>query len=788
MSEADVDKLRAQPSEAFEALVDGIEDYAIVMLDPDGFVLSWNSGAQRIEQYESKDILGQHFSCFYTQEDVANRVPELELIEARRIGRIKVTGQRVRKDGSRFLADVVISAIYDRSGALSAFGNVISDVTARAEAEHRFRDAMEFSPIGLGLVALDGKWLTANTALSVMLGYSKDEFLALTIQDITVESHSAFHYQQISDLLQDKIKSYQLERQLIRKDGSLFWGLLSVSLVRNESGIPQYFIGQAQDITPRKTVELQLSSVSERMKLATSAGQIGIWEMDLENGIGIWDERMYQLWGVDPVIAAEWDLAAPPLHLDDRARIDIELQQAYDGVAPFDTEFRVIWPNGEVHNIRSLATVVRNSEGSALRIVGTNWDITQIRSLSDQLKREKDLLIETAENLLEAKQAAERANGAKTDFLTTMSHELRTPMNGILGFAQLLETPVFGSLTPKQTEFVEAILRSGRHLLDLINDILELSKIEAGKLSVSLERVELPPVMKSVVSALSNMAGAQNIVLAAGEFDWDFPAVLTDRVRLIQCLINLGSNAIKYNRPGGRVDFSYERLDETRIRIRVTDTGIGIPEDRHNELFQPFNRLGAATLAIEGTGVGLALTRRLIEAMGGRVGFTSARNSGSCFWIDLPVFTQDKHSQAKPAGFAESAPELHDFSLLYAEDNPSNMELMRNIVETLDRVRLIEAIDGASAIALARQHRPDVVVLDLNLPDINGYEVLQALKNMEEFAATQFIALSASVMPSELRRGLQAGFSRYLMKPIEINLLLIAVEEALATKRGVLLR
>jgi CheY-like chemotaxis protein/two-component sensor histidine kinase len=361
-------------------------------------------------------------------------------------------------------------------------------------------------------------------------------------------------------------------------------------------------------------------------------------------------------------------------------------------------------------------------------------------------------------------------------------------MNGILGFAQLLETPVFGSLTTKQTEFVEAILRSGRHLLDLINDILELSKIEAGKLSVSLERVELPPMMKSVISALSNMAETQNIMLVEGEFDWDFPAALTDRVRLIQCLINLGSNAIKYNRPGGRVDFSYERLDQTRVRLRVTDTGIGIPEDRHNELFQPFNRLGAATLAIEGTGVGLALTRRLVEAMGGRVGFTSVRNSGSCFWIDLPVFVQD-NSQAKPArGFAEPALELHDFSLLYAEDNPSNMELMRNIVETLDGVRLIEAIDGASAIALARQHRPDVIVLDLNLPDISGYEVMQTLKNKDEFATTQFIALSASVMPSELRRGLQAGFSRYLMKPIEINLLLIAIEEALAAKRGALLR
>jgi PAS domain S-box-containing protein len=646
----DLGELRTQPGETFEALVHSIEDYAIVMLDPDGLILSWNSGAERIERYDSAEILGRHFSCLYTDDDIAHGIPDKELKEARRTGRIKVSGQRVRKDRSTFLADVVITALHDRSGAPSGFGQMISDVTGRAEAEHRFRNAMEFSPIGLGIVSLDGKWLTANRALSAMLGRSEDEFRAMTIREITIDENSGQHYQLISDLLQDKIKSYQIERQLIRKDGSPVWALLSVSLVRDERGAPQYFIGQAQDITRRKAIETELSLASERM--------------------------------------------------------------------------------------------------------------------------------------LEAKQAAETANNAKTEFLTTMSHELRTPMNGILGFAQLLEAPVFGALNSKQAEFVQAILRSGRHLLDLINDILELSKIEAGKLSVSVERVELPPVMKSVVSALANMAEATGIALGETGFDGELPAVLTDRVRLIQCLINLGSNAIKYNRAAGKVDFSYERLDDARLRIRVTDTGIGIPEKRQHELFQPFNRLGAAELAIEGTGVGLALTRRLVEAMGGRVGFTSVQNVGSCFWIDLPVYARGKHGPGmEDSGQAGWTPGLGHFTLLYAEDNPSNMDLMRSIMETLGGVRLIEAINGASAIELAKQHRPDIVILDLNLPDIGGYDVLQILKSRTEFAATQFIALSASVMPSDLRRGLQAGFSRYLLKPIDISLLMLSIEEALSATR-----
>jgi len=391
---------------------------------------------------------------------------------------------------------------------------------------------------------------------------------------------------------------------------------------------------------------------------------------------------------------------------------------------------------------------------------------------------ERDQAEVSERRMLAEKHAADDANRAKSEFLTLMSHELRTPMNGILGFAQLLDGGYFGDLGGKQKDFVGHILTSGYHLLDLINDVLDLSKIEAGRLSVSMERVDLVPLMKSVMATLVQAADKQGVALDPGGFGFGLPAAFADRVRLAQILINLGSNAIKYNRPGGSVAFSYERLDGDRLRLAISDTGDGIPLDRQAELFQPFNRLGAEHRAVDGTGVGLALSRRLVELMGGAIGFSSAPGEGSRFWIDVAASVGAERDVEAASPPRAAVLRRGGFSVLYVEDNPANLALVRAIFATLPEVTLMEATDGAAGFALALARRPDLIVLDIDLPDIDGYELLLRLRRTPALAAIPVLALSAGALPSDVRRGREAGFSAYLTKPIDVDGFLDAVDAA----------
>jgi PAS domain S-box-containing protein len=420
---------------------------------------------------------------------------------------------------------------------------------------------------------------------------------------------------------------------------------------------------------------------------------------------------------------------------------------------------RWIWVEAFMRLIRDPAT------GQAREILGTVRDISARKSAEDALQQ--------------AKAEAERANQAKSEFLTSMSHELRTPMNGILGFGQLLATSHFGSLTPRQKEFVDAILDSGRHLLDLIDDILQLSKIEAGKLTVTPEPVSLTTLLKSVIANLQGDARKYGVTLAGAESGLGMPAVWADRTRLAQAIINLGSNAIKYNRANGSVTFACEAIDGGRIRISVRDTGIGIPEERQKELFQPFNRLGAERGIVEGTGIGLSLTRRLVELMDGSLGYVSRPGEGSSFWIDIPVCTRQVESEPVQASVTAGLERRSGISILYVEDNVGNQTLMRHVVATLTDVTLLEASTGQAGLALARERKPDLIILDINLPDVSGFALLQQLRRFPETAMTPVLALSADAMPSSVARGLETGFFRYLTKPLNIEALLQAIDDAL---------
>lgn len=455
------------------------------------------------------------------------------------------------------------------------------------------------------------------------------------------------------------------------------------------------------------------------------------------------------------------------IHPDDLARLQASTALMREGkLDRVVIEMRTQHRDGHWIWIEASQRLIRDPQtGEPKEVLGIARDISDRKLAEDALAT--------------AKAEAERANQAKSDFLTAMSHELRTPMNGILGFAQLLDGGRFGALAPKQKEFVGTILESGQHLLGLINDILELSKIESGKIQVVTEAVDPVPLMKSVIATLRRDAERYGIELVAGDHGLGLPPLLADRTRLAQALINLGSNAIKYNRPHGEVRFTYHNLEDGWVRLCVTDTGIGIPQERQGEIFEPFNRLGAERGPIEGTGIGLSLTRQLVTLMGGRIGFSSVLGHGSSFWIDIPVYVEPAVPVPSPA---EAEPPLtmkSGFSILYVEDNRGNRDLMRHIVQSLDNVRLIEAHDGAGGLTLAQRHRPDVILLDINLPDVNGLALLQQMKKLPELALTPVLALSASAMPRDIEHGLQAGFFRYLTKPLDVKLLLESINAAL---------
>jgi signal transduction histidine kinase/ActR/RegA family two-component response regulator len=378
--------------------------------------------------------------------------------------------------------------------------------------------------------------------------------------------------------------------------------------------------------------------------------------------------------------------------------------------------------------------------------------------------------------------AAEKANLAKSDFLSSMSHELRTPLSAILGFAQLMEsgTP---APTPTQKRSIEQILKAGWYLLELINEILDLALIESGRLPLSLEQISLTEVIRECQAMVDAQARKRDITLTFPSFEAQ-PYVWADRTRIKQVFINLLSNAIKYNRAGGTVIVdSVERLPD-RIRICVRDTGAGLPPDKLAQLFQPFNRLGQEATPEEGTGIGLVVCKRLIELMGGAIGVESTVGAGSVFWFELGL-TEAPRSAAgavDEAAIAATAAQFHLplRTVLYVEDNPANLMLVENLIARRPDLRLLSANDGHTGVELARDALPDVILMDINLPGISGIRALHILADDPATAHIPVLALSANAMPRDIEKGLEAGFFRYLTKPIKVAEFMDTLDVALA--------
>ncbi len=547
------------------------------------------------------------------------------------------------------------------------------------------------------------------------------------------------------------------EFRVVRPDGSVRW---VASWSRRETlGGRDTAFGVNLDITDLQRTQTELRQMQERVRLATESAGIGTWERDLRTDVATWDAQSYRLRGL-PVgpEALTPELRRQSAHLSDIPTLASLREHVRHHGDNYEDEFRVVWPDGSVRWLATRGLIKRDAQGEAERLVGVTWDITE-RRRADQALRDKA--------------AAEQASEAKSQFLARMSHELRTPLNAVLGFAQLMSNDPAEVLSVSQRSRVDRVQSAGLHLLALIDDVLDLATIESDAMPLADEPVSLQRVLDDVLQWTQMQAAQTGVTVQAQAMSgW----VRGDPRRVRQIVSNLVSNAIKYNRPGGKVWLSAQAClhqGQPAWTMVIHDTGRGLSPEQRAQLFQPFNRLGAERGSVQGTGIGLAIVHNLVRLMGGEVAVTSAPGEGSEFRVTLPADNQQVVSDHMPlSGFNT---DLHptvpseQLRVLYIEDNPVNVLLVQELIAMRNDVRLSIAEDGTTGVMLARTEQPQVVLVDMQLPDFDGFEVLRRIRAERSLDDSSIVALSANAMPDDVNRALQAGFDDYWTKPIDFS-------------------
>ncbi|ODV09305.1 MAG: hypothetical protein ABT20_11330 [Rubrivivax sp. SCN 70-15] len=520
------------------------------------------------------------------------------------------------------------------------------------------------------------------------------------------------------------------------------------------------------DVTASVAAEQALRESETRFRTMADGAPALIWLSDAD-GMPTWFNQRWLLYTgrtMAQELATPW---AARVHPDDAADDEAGFLRALAARRPYQSEFRLRGADAGWRWIADSAVPRFGADGRFEGYISYGWEITERKAAEAAL--------------IAAKDEAERANRAKSEFLSRMSHELRTPMNAILGFGQLLESDCGDPLSEGQRARVQEMLRGGRHLLELINEVLDLARIEAGSLQLQLESVDLAALVDDCLRLVQPMAAARSIGFEIQRPATETRRVRADPVRLKQVLLNLLSNAIKYNREGGSVRLGC-RADGDALRIEVRDSGPGLGLAEQERLFQAFERLDADKSGVEGAGIGLALSKWLVELMHGEIGVESQPGQGSNFWIRLArCELQPVVALAAPAaGTAPPAvPAADGRTVLYIEDNPVNQALMEGMLGHRAGLRLLMAEQPEAGLALATQARPDLVLLDIQLPGIDGFEVLRRLRADARTSGIPVVAVSANAMPADLAQARAAGFAEYLTKPLDLPLLLATVDRML---------
>jgi PAS domain S-box-containing protein len=696
----------------------------------------------------------------------------------------------IRKDGSRFPAVVSVTALRDADKIIIGYLLIGTDNTARKQAEEALLKAGAlqsaiFNSANFSSIATDAKGVIQifNVGAERMLGYTAAEVMnSITPAEISDPQEVITRAKALSQELGTQIAPgfealvFKASRGIediyeltyIRKDGSRFPAVVSVTALRDAEKVIIGYLLIGTDNTARKQVEAEQKKLDQRLRdqqfytrFLIESNIDALITTDPSGIITDGNKQMEALTGCtrDELIGAPFkNYITDP----ERAEAAIKLVLSEKKVTNYELTARA--RDGKQTVVSYNASTFYDRDRTLQGVFAAARDVTERKSF-EQALQESNVEMESA------KSAAEKANLAKSDFLSAMSHELRSPLNAILVFAQLMES-ASPLPTDSQKESIAQILQAGWHLLKLINEILDLAVIESGKVSLSLEPVSLCEVLSECQAMMDAQAIQHGIQMTFPVMDKP-SFVWADQTRLKQIIINLLSNAIKYNKANGTVIVKCEVQESDRIRIIVNDTGAGLVPDKIAQLFQPFNRLGQEASGVAGTGIGLVVTKQLVELMDGVIGVESSVDVGSQFWVELrstaaPDLRVEQSKQSAPY-LPPSPDNLIQSSLLYIEDNPANMKLVVQLIELRSDIKLLTAVNGTLGIELARAFQPDMILMDINLPGISGIEALKILREDPCTAHIPVVAMSANAMLRDIDLGLEVGFFRYLTKPIRVK-------------------